>query len=220
MSPLPFVLLLFSIFIAFLATYDYGFDSVIVMDDLDNEHNQGEPHLKVADEKKRRWNSFRRGKKQIKKLWKSKKTSKQVVGEDQSSHSGDSQEIAYDNTSDITNEELRISSPISPISTTSSVPSITLHRPSVSMEGNNSSPDYMAATTDDEDDLFINSKENHNPSEPKRGELTISLNNQESNVCIQNRCNTGILFWLIGFWKQSYVTAKIIVYRVLVTRQR
>ena len=158
------------------------------MDDVVNEHNQGEPHLKVADEKKRRWNSFRRGKKQIKKLWKSKKTSKQAVEEDQSSHSDDSQEIAYDNTSDITNEELRISSPMSPISTTSSVPSITLHRPSVSVtEENNSSPDYMAATTEDEDDIFTNSKENHNPSgskSPARGQLIISLNNQESNVCV------------------------------------
>lgn len=178
----------FPIFISILATFDYGFGSVIGMDDVENEHNQGGPHLKVADEKKRRWNSFRRGKKQIKKLWKSKKTSRQAVDEDQSSHSGDSQEIAYDNTSDITNEELRISSPISPISTTSSVPSITLHRPSIStMEGNNSSPDYMAATTDDEDDLFSNSKEDHNPSGPKspaRGQLTISLNNHESNVRI------------------------------------
>ena len=155
------------------------------MDDIDNEHNHGEPHLKVADEKKRRWNSFRRGKKQIKKLWKSKKTSRQAVDEDQSSHSGDSQEnIAYDNTSDNANEEYRISSPISPISTTSSVPSITLHRPSVSVEGNNSSPDYLAATTDEEDELFPSSKENQNPSGPARGQLTILLNNKESNVCI------------------------------------
>ena len=182
-------------------TNDYGFGSVIVMDDVDNE-NQGEPHLK--DEKKRRWNSFRRGKKQIKKLWKSKKASRQAVDEDQSSHSGESQEIAYDNTSDITNEELRISSPISPISTTSSVPSITLHRPSVSLEGNNSSPDYMASTTDDEDDLFPSGKANHNPSGPKspaRGQLNISLNNHESNVCVNIiEMLDKFYFWLVGFW--------------------
>ena len=153
------------------------------MGDVDNEHNHGEPNLKVADDKKKRWNSFRRGKKQIKKLWKSKRTSKLVVEDELSS--GDSQDnIAYDNNSDITNEELRISSPISPISTSSSVPSIMLHRASISAQGTNSSLDDMGATSEDEDEIF---KENQNASASKgssRDQFTLLLDNQ-SNVCIK-----------------------------------
>ena len=139
------------------------------MDKTDNGQNHSETLLKVTDDKKRRWNSFRRGKKQIKKLWKSKRTSKQG-DEDQSSHSDeDSHEnVAYDNA----NDNVSVSSPISPISVTSSVdriPSIMLHGPS---SLTNSSPEYMAGTTD-EDELF--GKENENlktRSLTRGGELT------------------------------------------------
>ena len=144
---------------------------VIVMDKTDNGENHSETSLKVTDDKKRRWNSFRKGKKQIKKLWKSKRTSKQE-DEDQSSHSDeDSHEnVAYDNA----NDNFSVSSPISPISTTSSVdriPSIMLHGPA---SLTNSSPEYMAGTTD-EDELFATGKENENPksrSLTRGGELT------------------------------------------------
>ena len=165
------------------------------MGDVENEHHQNEPNLKVADDKKKRWNSFRRGKKHIKKLWKSKRTSKLAVDDELSS--GDSQDnVAYDNNSDITNEELKISSPISPISTTSSVPSIMLQRASISKEGSIFSPDYRAGTSDDEDEIF---KENQNPSRSKgssRDQFTLLLDSHESNVCIKI-INTR---FLINFW--------------------
>lgn len=157
----------------------------IIMDEIDNEQNS-ETHLKAGDDnKKRRWNSFRRGKKQIKKLWKSKRSSKHG-DEEHSSHSGDSHDnVAYENT----NGEL----PVSPMSDTSSVdpiPSIMLRRPSrvTDREGNNSSPDYMDATTDEEYGYFADSKENndHNgPKSPARNQLSLAtalLNRQESYV--------------------------------------
>ena len=153
------------------------------MDEADNEQNHGEVHLKV-DDKKRRWSSFRKGKKQIKKLWKSKKTSKQG-DEEHSSHSGDSQD-------NVANED----HPQSPISTTSSIdpiPYIMLHRPSVpTTEGNNSSPDYMAATPEEEDENHEvrrpGSKDDQHSTIPKdRGQFSLSselVDRGESNVCM------------------------------------
>lgn len=152
------------------------------MDKVDNGQNDADL-LKVTDDKKRRWNSFRKGKKQIKKLWKSKKTLKQA-DDDQSSPSEDSREyiIAYDNG----NDERSVSSPISPLSTTSSVdpvPSIMLHR--ASLPGN-SSPEYMAATTD-EDEHFSSNREGQNPTgiksrSPTRDQLSLTRQ-QEFDVC-------------------------------------
>lgn len=143
---------------------------VIVMDKADNGQNHSEAFLKVTDDKKRRWNSFRKGKKQIKKLWKSKRSSKHE-DEDQSSPSEDSHEnVSYDNA----NDDFSVSSPISPISTTSSVPSIMLHGPS---SLTNSSPEYMAGTTDEEE-LFATSKENEIPESraPTHGFNVSTLN--------------------------------------------
>lgn len=155
-------------------------DSVIVMDEVNSEQDHGETFLKVTDDKKRRWNSFRKGKKQIKKLWKSKKASK-LADEDRSSYSEDSHE-------NMANDDHMMSESMSlPRSTTSShdpIPSIMLHLPPVFT---NSSPDYMAATTDEDD----SSRESHNVLRPKslntsRSEVALSPElspQQESNVC-------------------------------------
>lgn len=152
------------------------------MDEVDKEQEPSESFLKVADDKKRRW-SFRKGKKQIKKLWKSKRSSKQVDG-DQSSQgdSGDSESIVRGG-----NEK----HPMSPTSTTSSIdplPSITLHRPSITAEEvNNSSPEYTATSTDDDEAFTTGSR---NPTGLSRGAergalvlTNVLMNGQESNVC-------------------------------------
>lgn len=186
------------------------------MDEADKEQDHSETLLKATDDKKWRWNSFRKGKKQIKKLWKSRKNTKQVEGEQTGQgDSGESHEnIAYDSVS----EEF----PMSPISTTSSidpVPSITLHRPSVASEGSNSSPDWMAATTD-EDDITKESQNPTGPKSPAQGSLSLILSNhQESNVC-NNLYWVHDHFYLLcstGFSNQPHFTTQVTVHWVIVS---
>lgn len=160
------------------------------MDQVNSEQDHGETFLKVTDDRKRRWNSFRKGKKQIKKLWKSKKASK-LADEDRSSYSEDSHE-------NMANDDHSMSESMSlPRSTTSShdpIPSIMLHLPPVFT---NSSPDYMAATTDEDD----SSRESHNVSRPKsrnpsRSEVALSPElspQQESNGSLQLSPSNGSL---------------------------
>lgn len=160
---------------------------LVTMDDheLDDEQIHSEIHSKAPDDKKRRWNSFRRGKNQIKKLWKSKKTKQ--ADEEQSSHSGDSHEnVTFDNT----NHDHPVSSVGSTTSSMDPVPYIKLQRPSIPTETNNSSPEYLAGTTDEDDEIFSSIKKDQKPAGPKspsRGQLSLAsalLNRQESNVCM------------------------------------
>jgi len=77
--------------------------------------------LQVHDDKKGKWKSFRKGKKHISKLWKSRKRSKTV--EDDSSEDNDIDE----------DDDRRTMSPDSAASSNiGRVPSITLQRPSIS----------------------------------------------------------------------------------------
>ena len=116
-----------------------------------DETNKGESKgdgLQVADDKKGRWNSFRnKGKKQIKKLWKSRKRSKAVEGDSED----DDEVYDYDDRPTM-----------SPDSATSSsigrVPSITLQRPSISAP---SSPDstFVDAGASTEDEHYSSGRE-------------------------------------------------------------
>jgi len=154
------------------------------MDEVGKQQDHNETLLKVSDDKKRKWNSFKKGKKQIKKLWKSRKNTKQAEGEQSSQ--GDSDDSRENMAYDSANERL----PMSPVSTSSidPVPSISLHRPSVASSSARSSPDYMAPTTE-EDEPFSNTKESTRPKSPPRGSLALI---EESNVCDHdNYCLLG-----------------------------
>jgi len=121
--------------------------------------DEGENRVDVLqvniEDKKGKWNSFRRGKKQIAKLWKSRKRSK-AVDEGGSEEDDDGSEKDYED------DERPTMSPDSAASSNGMdrVPSITLQRPSVSIP---SSPDSIfldvGATTED-DDHYSSGREN------------------------------------------------------------
>jgi len=169
------------------------------MDEANKAESKGDV-LKVHDDKKGKWNSFRKGKKHISKLWRSRKRSKAV--EDDSEEDDD----------DVYDDDDR--PPMSPDSAASSsigrVPSITLRRPSISTPSSPDSTFLDAGATTDEDERYSSGRET-----PNNGQGLITTPN-----CPKEVIHYGIYLYLIlsvacAVYRYSKISYKLVIIQIM-----
>jgi len=144
-----------------------------------DEANKGESKgdvLKVHDDKKGKWNSLRKGKKHISKLWKSRKRSKTV--EDDSEEEDDD---------DVYDDRPQMSPDSAASSSIGRVPSITLRRPSISTPSSPDSTFLDAGATTDEDERYYSSGR-----EAPNNEQWLITNPSEVSYYVVNNSEYGL----------------------------